>query len=225
MKKFYLILGLVALVGAGVMVSSMGGGGAVASEPVDLGQIADQELIEMAQGQIYGDPNAPVTIMEFGDYQCPACGSFALAIKPQIDLAYIESGQAKLVFHDFPLTMHPHAFIAARAAWCASDQDSYFEYHDALFRAQRDWSPEGDPSGTFADLAEELGLDVGAWSACYESDKYADVVTANQQLGLRMGVGGTPTLFVHRGSGSVQRLGGFQFADVQAAMEAGSGND
>lgn len=219
MKKFYLGLGVVAVAGAAFLASSMRGG-AVASEPVDMAGLADQELIDLAKGQVYGDPDAPITIMEFGDYQCPACRYFGLSVKSQINLAYIETGQAKLVFHDFPLTAHPHAFLAARAAWCASDEDRYFDYHDALFNSQESWSPQGDASGAFLDLAADLGLNREAFKGCLESDKYADVVSANQQLGLRMGVGGTPTIFVHLGEGGVRRLGGFQFADVQAALES-----
>jgi len=224
MKKFYVILGLVALIGVVAVGFSMRGG-TVASEPVDLGDMADEELVRLAQGMIYGDPDAPVTIMEFGDYQCPACGSFAMAVKPQVDLAYIETGQAKLVFHDFPLPGHPNAFPAARAARCAGDQDQYFAYHDLLFRNQQRWALEGNPAGQFIDLAEELGLDEAAFRSCLESDRFADVVTANRRLGERLGVGGTPTLFVHPGQGPARRLGGFQFIDVQQAMEALASND
>ena len=224
MKKFYMILGVVAVVAVGALGMSMRGG-AVVSEPVDLGDISNEDLVALAQGMVYGDPDAPVTIMEFGDYQCPACGSFATAIKPQVDLAYIETGQAKLVFHDFPLSGHPNAFPAARAARCAGDQNQYFPYHDALFRNQQRWSPKGNPAGDFVDYAGELGLDEGAFRRCLESDRHADVVTANQQLGMRLGVGGTPTLFVHDGEGPAARLGGFQFIDVQRAMEAAAQND
>ena len=224
MKKFYMGLGLVAVVGVGALGFSLRGGTAV-SEPIDLGDLADDQLVEMAQGMIYGDPDAPLTIMEFGDYQCPACASFALGIKPQVDLAYVETGQAKLVFHDFPLAMHPHAFIAARAVRCAGDQDQYFLYHDAVFRNQQSWSPKANPIGDLIDLAEDAGLDKGAFRSCLESDRHADVVSANQTLGERMGVTGTPTLIVYGGEGRPQRLGGFQFIDVQRAIEAMGGND
>ena len=88
MKKFYLIIALVAVIGVVAVGFSMRGG-AGATEPVDLGDIADAALIEMAQGMIYGNPDAPITIMEFGEYQCPACGMCALQTKPQAELAYI----------------------------------------------------------------------------------------------------------------------------------------
>jgi len=218
-KKFYLGLGLVAVVGVVALGASLRNGSGP-TEPVDLGELADEELVALAQGMVYGDENAPVTIMEFGDYQCPACGQFAGAVKPQVDLAYIETGQAKLVFHDFPLPGHPNAFPAARAARCAGDQDQYFAYHDLLFRNQQRWSLKSNPTGEFMSLAGELGLDESAFRRCLQSDRFADVVTANRMLGERLGVGGTPTLFVHDGQGPAKRLGGFQFIDVQRAMEA-----
>lgn len=226
-KGFYTILILVGVVGAGALIFALQRGGGATTEAVDLGDIEDRDLIELAQGVTYGDTAAPITIMEFGDYQCPACKSFATTVKVQLDLAYIESGEAKLVYHDFPLTaIHQHAFLAARAARCAGDQggrDSYFEYHDALFRTQADWAGMSNANGHFKDLAKELELDRSVFNGCLDSDRHADVVTANQQLGTLLGVGGTPTILVHhRGSGPAIHLGGFQFVDIQQAIEAGS---
>ena len=101
----------------------------------------------------------------------------------------------------------------------------YFDYHDALFRTQQEWSPSGNPAGAFVDLADDLGLDTSEFRSCLQSDRYADVVTANLTLGQRLGVSGTPTIFVHDGQGPARRLGGFQFIDVQQAMEATTGNE
>lgn len=224
-KRFYAVLAGAAVGGAVALLALLlrGGGNAV-SEPVELGEIEDRELIALAQGIVHGDPDAPITIMEFGDYQCPACGQFAQIVKPRLDLAYIQTGQAKLVFYDFPLSAHPHSFLAARAARCAGDQGRYFEYHDAVFRTQREWSPMRNAAGHFRNLAEETGLDESAFRACLDSDRHADVVTANLQLGQRLDVGGTPTVFVRREGAPAQRLGGFQFLDVQRAIEAGEAN-
>ena len=224
LKTFYWAIGLVVVVGGVVLWLTLGDGGETASEPIELGEIGDQQLVELAQGVSWGDPDAPVTIMEFGDYQCPACRSFALEVKPQLDLAYIATGQAKLVFHDFPLDQHPHAFLAARAARCAGDQDRYHDYHDSVFRTQGTWFAMRSATGHFRELASDLGLDESAFEACLESDRHADVVTANRQLGERLGVSGTPTIFVHPGVGQAQKLGGFQFLDIQRAMDRAAGN-
>lgn len=219
LTKFYLAIGVVAVLGVVVVAFALRDGGETASAPVELGEIGDQQLIDLAQGVVWGDPDAPVTIMEFGDYQCPACRSFALEVKPQLDLAYIAAGEAKLVFHDFPLDQHPHAFLAARAARCAGDQDRYHDYHDAIFRSQARWSTMRDAAGHFRSLADDLGMDEAAFRGCLESDRHADVVTANRRLGERLLVGGTPTIFVHHDESGTQQLGGFQFLDVQRAME------
>ena len=220
MRNFYIIIAAVAVIGGGVLFYAMRGG-TVASEPVELGELEQQELIDIAQpAGVYGDPDAPVTIMEFVDYQCPKCKEFGLFVKPQVDAAYIQTGQARLVVHDFPLlALHPHAFVAARAARCAGDQDRYFEYHDLIFETQKDWSPMGSAVGHFNDLADELELDTRAFRDCLQSDRHADVVTANMHLGVALGVGGTPTLLVHRGGPPVVRLGGSSFLDVRTAIE------
>ncbi len=221
MKKFYIVIGIVAVVGLAVVGLALRGGGSAASEPIDLPEdLPDSDLVALAQGEVYGDPDAPITIMEFGNYQCPACQTFAFQVKPQVDLAYIQTGQAKLVFHDFPTTPLPHSFLAARAVRCAGDQDRYFEYHDEVFRTLREWSAPRSPVGHFNDLAAQVGLDGQAFEMCLESDRHADVVTANLTLGLKLGVTGTPTIFVHDGGRPFQRLGGFQFIDIQQAVEA-----
>lgn len=220
MKNFYIIIGIVAVVGLAVLTVVIRGGGSAASEPIDLGDMPDEDLVALAQGVVYGNPNAPVTIMEFVNYQCGACQSFAQLVKPQVDLAYIETGQAKLVLHDFPTSPLPHSFVAARAVRCAGDQDRYFDYHDKIFQTLPRWSAPGSPVGHFNDLADELELDTQAFEACLEGDRHADVVTANLQLGLRLGVTGTPSLFVHDGGPPFRKLGGFQFIDVQQAVEA-----
>lgn len=223
MKRFYVVLGIVAVVGAAVVAVALRGGTPVI-EPVDLGEITDQALVDLAQGVVYGDPDAPITIMEFADYQCGSCAYFAQNVKPFVDKDYIETGRAKLVLHDFPLDKHPHAFLAARAVRCAGDQERYFEYHDEVFRTQMDWSGMANPAGHFKDLAGDIDLDRRAFGRCLDSDMHADVVTANRRLGERLGVGGTPAIFVHDGQ-ALTFVPGFEFAHVQQAMEAaGSGN-
>ena len=225
MKNFYVIIGIVAVGGIAVVGFALRGGRSAASEPVDLGDITNEDLVALAQGMVYGDPDAPVTIMEFGNYQCNACRTFALQIKPQVDLAYIQTGQAKFVYYDYPNPGFPLSFLAARAARCAGDQERYFEYHDAVYSTFDDWWQLQSGYGHFNDLADEVGLDTEAFESCLDSDRHADVVTANLTLGQMLGVPGTPGIFIHReGEGGARRLGGFQFIDIQQAMEAGQAN-
>jgi protein-disulfide isomerase len=222
MKKFYYLFGIVAVVGIGVVGYSVGSSvlSSAATEPLEIAYESDEELVAAAQGVTLGNEDAAVTIVEFGDYQCPGCGSFAMTVKPQIDALLVQSGEAKFVFYDFPLvSIHPNAFLAARAARCAGDQDGYWEYHELLFRNQTRWSGATMPMSAFEDYAAEAGLDEGSFASCLNSDRYADVVSANMQLGQRMGVGGTPTVLLNAG-GELRRLNNYDFQSIQDAIES-----
>ncbi len=222
-NRFYMILGGVAVlgiltVGYQVMTQAMS---AAAAEPVEVEGLDDPEkLVALAQGMVLGDPDAPVTIYEFGDFQCPGCGGFAGQIKPLIETAFIHDGRAKFVFYDFPLVnIHPNAFLAARASRCAADQGGYWEYHNKLFEQQPRWSPSSSPVGVFTGYAEELGLDDGEFESCLNSDRHADVVTAQMHLGNALGVPSTPTVMVSKGDGNATRLPDVSFPFIQEAVE------
>lgn len=221
MNKLYLVLGAVAVIGIAVAVYSVGSSALsdAATAPVEVEGLENSErLVELAQGVTLGDENAPVTIVEFGDYQCPGCGSFASNVKPQVELQLVDQGLAKFVFYDFPLVqIHPHAFLAARAARCAGEQDRYWDYHDILFRMQSRWSGQANAIGAFMDYAASVELDEGAFEECLQSDRYADVVTANMELGAQLGVSGTPTVMVNAG-GQVRRVNG-DFMSIAQAVE------
>lgn len=209
MKKLYIVLAVVAAVGIGAVAMSVGGSsGSAVTAPVAVEGLDDLErLVELAQGVTKGDESAAITIIEFGDFQCPACQAFATQVKPSIELAYVESGKAKFIFYDWPIvTGHPNAFLAARASRCAADQGRYWEYHDNLFRNQARWAPMTSPASTFVDYAETLGLDGGDFSDCLNSDRHAALVTANMELGNQLGVNGTPTIYVEQG-GTARRVG------------------
>jgi protein-disulfide isomerase len=217
MKKLYIVLAAVAVIGIGAVGLSVGSAsGSAVTAPVPVEGLDDPErLVELAQGVTKGDENAPVTIIEFGDFQCPACQAFALQVKPQVELAYVESGKAQFVYYDWPIVSgHPNAFLAARASRCAADQDRYWEYHDNLFRNQARWAPMTSPVSTFIDYAETLGLDRGQFASCLNSDRHAVLVTANMELGNRLGVNGTPTIYVEQG-GAARRVG----ADLRTLSE------
>jgi protein-disulfide isomerase len=209
MKKLYIVLAAVAVIGIGAVALSVGsGGGAAVTAPVPVEGLDDPErLVELAQGMTKGDESATVSIIEFGDFQCPACQGFAMQVKPQVELAYVESGRVKFVYYDWPIVSgHPNAFLAARASRCAADQGTYWEYHDNLFRNQGRWAPLTNPVSTFVEYAETLGLDRGEFASCVNSDRHAELVTANMELGNQLGVNQTPTIYVEQG-GSARRVG------------------
>lgn len=224
LQRFYWVLGGVAVLGillVGYQVISQARN-AAAAEPVEVEGLDDPaRLTELAQGMVLGDPDAPITIFEFGDFQCPACGHFAMQTKPLVETAYINDGTAKFVFYDFPLTnQHPNAFLAARASRCAADQDGYWEYHNKLFEEQQVWSLLATPVGTFSGYAAELGLDQGDFESCLNSDRHAEVVSAQIQLGIGLGVPSTPTIMVSKGDGSATRLADRRFPTIQQAVDA-----
>ncbi len=217
------VLGVIVLLLVAAIVygaSSRGGGGA-ATEPVEVPGLDDnQTLVNMAQGVTMGEEDAPITIAEFADYQCPGCMGFAGTVQPQVKQVFVDSGKAKFIFYDFPLTtLHMHSFLAARAARCADDQGKFWEYHDALFRHQSSWAASPTPPvDTFEDYAAEVGLDQGQFRRCLRSDKYADVISATMTLGQELGVTGTPTVIISRG-GMTRRVSNPSFEGISAVVD------
>ena len=156
------------------------------SAPVDMKALVDDD-------PFLGDENAPVTIIEFSDYQCPFCGRFFSQTLPQIKEKYIKTGKVRLVDRDFPLdSIHSQATPAALAANCAGEQGKYFEYHDKIF--------ENQPSLGIASLkqwAEELGLDVTAWERCIADPAQLQEVRKDLADGSAVGIQGTPGFFIN----------------------------
>jgi protein-disulfide isomerase len=221
--KFYWILGAVAILGFGIVGYSVGSKalGNTVSEPIELAGLDDPtKLMELARPVVKGDPNAPFTIMEFADFQCPACAQFYQQVEPLIQTEFVATGKAKFAYYDFPLTqMHPNAFLAARAGHCAEDQQKFWEYHDVLYRNQNRWAGAPNPAGQLEDYAEDLGLDGNAFQECLRSDKHADVVTANMELGNQIQVPGTPTIIVSAGRGLGRRVSG-SIESIREAIES-----
>jgi protein-disulfide isomerase len=109
----------------------------------------------------------------------------------------IDTGKARLLFFDFPLKMHPHALLAARAARCAGEQGRFWDYHDALFSAQQEWSPLDDPSAAFEEMAARTVDDEESFSECLRSRRFRREVDQDVKLGRSLGVRATPTIFVN----------------------------
>lgn len=141
---------------------------------------------------IKGAKNAPVTIVEFTDYQCPFSARFFNDTLPQLKKKYIESGKARLVFRDFPLGFHQQAIKVAEAAECAGEQGKYWEYHDRIFK-----DPKSLDIKRLKKMAKEIGLDSARFNACLDSGEMAGEVKKDMQDGERYGVRGTPSFFIN----------------------------
>lgn len=151
-----------------------------------------------AEGYLRGDPNAPVTIMEFGDFECPMCGSFATVSEPDMRARIIDAGLANFRYFDFPLPMHPNTLSASLAASCAADQGKFWEMHDLIYNAQDQWNTQAttNPRKVLDGLAAQLGIDMTAYAQCFDSQKNLSRIQANKKAGEDRGVSGTPTLFI-----------------------------
>lgn len=139
---------------------------------------------------ILGDFNAPITLVEFSDFECPFCERHYPTLKKILN---DYKGKVRLVYKHFPLSFHPNAQKAAEASECADEQGKFWEYHDKLFENQ----PNGYSLEKFKQWAKDLGLNTSKFNECLDSGKYAQKVQADYQEGIQKGVQGTPATFVN----------------------------
>lgn len=161
---------------------------------VDTGSTAgnDVDMADLIGGNaIIGDEDAPITIVEWSDYECPFCARFYNDAYQDIKENWIDTGKAKLVFRDFPLSFHANAQKAHEAAECAGDQDMYYDMHNLLF--------ENGVSGgvaSFKTYAADLGLDQATFDDCLDSGKHEAEVKKDMADGMKAGVQGTPGFII-----------------------------
>ncbi len=207
MNKKGVILGVIVIgIIAGIASSLF----ASPAETVNLDMGRTHGTISTAMGSpILGDPSAPITIVEFGDYQCHQCFNWFHNTKPAIFRDYIETGKANLVFVDLAF-LGRDSPKAAQASYCAEDQQMYWEYHDILYNSQE---PKID--GGWANnerlkaFAFNLGLDMELFESCLDSGKYSKRIQYNIQQARDHGVTGTPGFFIIGPDGQ-EPIGGAQ---------------
>jgi len=194
MKRFYLLLVAVAVIGGAWLFLS------AKDHPV-AGLYWDGPAPAPAadgfNGYVIGRDSAPVEIVEFLDFECPACSNFAVIQFPTIREQLIATGRVRWRSRDYPLPGHKYSRFAAHAAQCAGEQGKYWEMHDQLFN-NHGWAQTGrDPSALFRQLAQAAGVDAAKYDECMKSGRYAGRIEASRQEGDRLGVSGTPTFFVN----------------------------
>lgn len=156
-----------------------------------------------------GSADAPVTIVEFGDFQCPHCGGMYATLK-LIEEEY--GDQVRLVFRQLPLTrIHPHAQKAAEASLCAFDQDQFWPYHDALFENQAELDVDA-----LKRRAGDLGLDLVRFTACLDSGEKANAVREDVDAAIEAGAYSTPTLYIN----GEMLTGNWPYRDVARLIDA-----
>jgi len=179
------------------------------SETVNLDMGRTHGTISTAMGSpILGDPSAPITIVEFGDYQCEQCYAWFHNTKPALVRDYIDTGKANLVFVDLAF-LGRDSPKAAQASYCAEDQEMYWEYHDLLYNLQEHVDNGWANSERLKAFADSLDLDMELFESCLDSGKYSKRVQYNIQQAKENGVRGTPGFFIVGPDGQ-QKIGGAQ---------------
>ncbi|MGH7650837.1 MAG: DsbA family protein [Gemmatimonadaceae bacterium] len=182
-------------------------------------QAVDTTNVGPAQGYLIGKVDAPVKIMEFADFECPSCGGFSVVTEPDVRSRIIDKGLANLTYFDFPIVeLHRNTLAASNAAACADEQGKFWPMHDRLYQTQTEWNGESTdaPKPFFKRYAQEIGLDVAKWEACYDARKYQKRISANLAEGLRRGVHSTPSFVI----GNTLYAGMRSYDDMKAIVDS-----
>jgi protein-disulfide isomerase len=192
-KRFYLILAAVALIGLGVLAYLL-----LRQDTVSIPANVTVQASDTSgfRGYIKGSPDAPVEITEFADYQCPFCQTFATLQMPTLDERLIKTGRVRWRYRDFPLQQHPFARLAAHSAACADEQGKYWEQHQRVYEGQSEWAGARNAAAIFRNYAKSAGLDLNRYDSCMKAGKYAGRIQASYNEGVQLGVSSTPTLLV-----------------------------
>ncbi|GIV98595.1 MAG: DSBA oxidoreductase [Herpetosiphonaceae bacterium] len=215
LRRFYLIFALVAVLGA-ILVLRFGvrasGETEALVETEDVILPLHAPVGQTPDGFFYkGDPNAPVKVIEYADFQCPACAQVFRLLEPIIQQQYVETGKVQFIFHDFPLPMHKHALSAAAAARCAGDQGKFWPMHDLLLSRQQQWQDDDDPTPRFRQYAAEIGVEQPMFDQCLAQGAHIPALQAAADESFQRGITGTPTFVVNGRQVTA--------TDLQAAIE------
>ena len=190
---FYAALAVVAVVGVGALAY-------VATRPRATARTVDPATIVAGepQGYLLGKPDAPVQVIEFADFECPACGQFATLSEPDIRKRLIEPGTISYRFYDYPLPMHKNTWPASNAAACADEQGKFWEFHDLLYQTQDRWNGEAtdNPDKVMKDYARGLGLNASQFDQCIDSKKYQAKIQAHLSIAEQRKIMQTPTFII-----------------------------
>tara|TARA_B100000315_G_C14594679_1_gene598082 strand:- start:8890 stop:9654 length:765 start_codon:yes stop_codon:yes gene_type:complete len=169
-------------------------------------------VVEIGDSPVKGDDDAPVTIIEFSDFQCTFCSVFYSQTLPQIEEEYVNTGKVKFVYKHFPLdNIHPQATPAALASECAQEQGKFWEFHNTIFENQQSLS-----DASYKQWAVDLSLDTEKFNDCYDTQKYLSDVRDDLQKGSAAGIRGTPGFLLNG-----QLISGAKpFAVFEQAIEA-----
>ncbi|MBU2523767.1 DsbA family protein [Patescibacteria group bacterium] len=188
----------------------------VVAEPTEPGKVEDSANSAKDSGEVdkaqptpdkpvamvitegfLGSKDAPITLVEYSDYECPYCGKFATETLPLIKKNYVNTGKVKYVFKDLPLPFHKHAALAAEAARCAGKQGKFYEMHDEVFASVAKWAKADEPNDEFVELALKLSLNGDDFGKCLDDHETKAIVDASAREAQELGINGTPSFVVN----------------------------
>ena len=205
MKKPLIVGGIVAVVIAVIAVSALNYNNTeTMMENTDtdssVSPLSFSNLIT-SDTPLKGDPSAPITLIEFGDFQCPNCGRFARDTSPQIESSYVESGKVSMAFKHFTV-VGPDSKPAAMASQCANDQGMFWEFHDELYNNQGHENSGWANIDNLKQIASNMGLDTQSFDSCLDSNKYESLVENDLNLAKQLDFRGTPSFLILKNDGS-----------------------
>lgn len=172
-------------------------------------------------GPTLGESSAPITFIEFTDFQCPYCSRHFAETYGNIKTAYVDTGKVKYELRHFPLTsIHPNAKIAAEAAMCADKQGKFWQMHDKLFESQAEWANQTDPTATLKTYAADLDVEQTAFDACLDNHETRSIIQKDVADGGAAGITGTPGFWIIGPKGQTQHISGaYPYETFQTAFE------
>jgi len=177
--------------------------------------------LKQAGSPVSGNPSAPITVIQFGDFQCRFCGRFARETEPQVNLTYIETGKINLLFKHF-VTHGPDSMSAAMASQCANDQGKFWSFYEILYGNQGDENSGWASVDNLKKFASRIsGMDTVKFNSCLDNQKYKSTVENDTAFAYKSGFQGTPTFIIEKNDGSDPQvlLGAYPFPAFQAILD------
>ena len=200
---------------AAIATAPVGQDGMIISDSSDLESVKQAQkeaIMKTLLGNSHtplGSESAPITLVEFGDYQCHFCNVFFHDTEEILVEEYVDTGIVRMIFKDRTI-IGPDSITAAHGSWCAEEQDMFWEYHDTVYSK---WAGENNGWASLSNLeifVQEAGLDLGQWSSCMAASQYSDDIAASNDDARALGVGGTPSFFVISPNGDIINIHGAQ---------------
>jgi protein-disulfide isomerase len=189
MKLFYGGLTAIAVVGVGLIFLARTRG----AERTTPQAVAVDAAAAAFEGHVMGSDSAPITVVEYADFECGACAQFAILTAPDVKQRLVATGQVRWVFRDFPLEGFRNSLAAHHAAQCAGEQGRFFEMHDQIYFNRGRWVSDRRPDRRFREFAAAIRLDMGRYDDCTASGRYRSRLERAKQDAVAAGVGSTPT--------------------------------